>query len=131
MNAWTELKEQRKELSDQIADIDQEIDEIQDALIEYGEKNDTAVICGDEYEATIRYSENSKFPTKSTDLENHAKLEQLLKNSPFWELVCRMDRNALNSLWKHPEMLDPELQSILKRFVQVEKCVRVGIRNRH
>ncbi len=98
VNTWTKLKAQRDELNEQIAELDEEIYELQDALIEYAEENDASVICGDEHKATIRYTEKAKFPTKSKDQEDHAKMERLLQESPFWDIVSSLDRHALISI---------------------------------
>lgn len=130
VNTWSQLKEQRDELNIQIAEVDEEIYELQDALIEYAEKEDAEIVCGDEHEATIRYSEKIKFPTKSKDLEDHTKMERVLQESPFWDTVSSLDRHALTALWKHPETLDPKLRRILKKYVQIEEDVRVGLRTR-
>ncbi len=130
VNAWTELKEQRSELEAQVAELDEEIANIQDALIDYAEKEDAEIVCGDEHEATIRYIEKIKFPTKSKNLEEHTKMERQLQETPFWDMVSGLDRHALTTLWKHPESLDPKLRRILKKFALVEQETKVGIRGK-
>ena len=130
VNTWSKLKVQRDELNDQIAELDDEINDIQDALIEYAEREDVEIISGNEHEATVRYSEKTKFPTKSKDLEDYTKMERQLQESPFWDMVSGLDRHTLTTLWKHPETLDPKLRRLLKKFALVEHETKVGIRRK-
>lgn len=130
VNTWSKLKAQRDSLNDQIAELDSEIAEIQDALIEYAEREDIEIISGDEYEATVRYSEKTRFPTKSNDIEDYTNMERRLQESPYWDMVSGLDRYALATLWKQPEALDPKLRRILKKFALIEQKTKVSIRGK-
>jgi putative RecB family exonuclease len=130
VNRWTELKAAKADLTEQVGEIDDEIGELQEALIEYAESEGVSVIVGDEHESTIRHAEKVMFPRKTMELEDHAKLEQKLLESPFWEMVSSMDASLLRTLWNHPETLDPKLRRLLKKFVWIEDEVKTGLRQR-
>ncbi|PCI11659.1 hypothetical protein COB72_00475 [bacterium] len=134
VNALAELKAKKDELKGvftlQTNEIDDEIEQIQEALLEYATGEGMSVVQGDELEVTIRTSEKAVFPRKTSQLEQYTKFENLLQESPFWDMVSSLDASALRTLWKQPDTLNPELCQILGAFVQVEEETKMGIRGK-
>lgn len=130
VNRWAELKDEKAELKVQADEIEAEIEEIKEAMIEYAEREGLEVVVGDEYESTIKQTEKIMFPRKSSELEEHAQLEQKLIESDFWDNVSSMDTGRLKTYWKNPEAMDPKLKRLLKKYVWTEEEFKIGIRKR-
>ena len=78
--------------------IDDEIDYVRDALVDYCRKNDMAAVEGSDCVARVSRSAAVKYPRAGDD--ERKKLDAFLHKSNLWDRVSCLDAHALNRLMK-------------------------------
>jgi RecB family exonuclease len=101
VNKYAELKAEAKR-------IDEEMDRVKEALVDYSRNNDVEVIKGNNYRVSVTFSEKLKFPGKRD--EGREELETVIKDAGKWEEVSTLDTHALQDVvgegtWKQ-DLLD-------------------------
>ncbi len=119
VNRYAELKEKKKKFVDE---IDTELDEIEEALFSFAEKENVDVVFGSKNKVRIKETETVRFPSKSS--KEREKLEKLLKENGIWEDVDQLDTSALNKLLAD-EKIDKKLVGEINKFLKLEKSKRV------
>ena len=89
-------------LKDEAKNIDQEIEKVKEAILDYARREEVEVIKGSDYKARIRFDERLKFPGKR-DTERK-EMEDIIKQADKWAEVSQLDTASLtrvveNSLW--------------------------------
>jgi len=89
VNKYAELKAEARR-------IDEEIDRVKEALVNYSKTNDAEVIKGNSYKVSVTFSEKLKFPGKND--EGRHELEDLIKDAGKWDEVSTLDTTALKNV---------------------------------
>jgi putative RecB family exonuclease len=124
VNRLAELSEKKKKLS---AEIRSEMEELEQALIAYADKNQVEVIVGSDKEATIWRKTSYKFPPKND--ERREELEQLIKKAGTWEEVSDLSMHDLEEKVEEAQWPE-ELVKTIKGFQKEEKQVFVKLRKK-
>ena len=132
VNLWAEQDERRKELQQQLAAIEAEIDEIKAALLEYADRHDLEVVTGEDREATVKHTEKAAFPRRSESAETDEAqaLDAQLRASQWWGEVSSVDRFALERLWKQRAGVAADLRALLEEFARPVEQVDVRLRRK-
>lgn len=106
------------------SEIDDEIDYVRDALVEYCRKNDMAAVEGDGCVAKVSRSAVVKYP-RAGDAERK-KLEAFLRKSKLWDRVSCLDAHALNRLMKET-LVDRSVLEKIRSFGSEEVNYKVSL----
>ena len=99
-----------------------ELDKLEEALINFSEKEGVDVVFGSKSKVRIKETEQNKFPTKHS--KERKRLTQLLKDNGKWDEVVQLDTSALNKIIQEKQW-DSELLDILDKYVNLEKSKRL------
>ena len=127
---WTALDAQRRELKSQVEALESEIEQVQEALAAFAQREGAEVVAGSEREATVRTSETVLFPRKTVEPDEAEALEQQLRASRWWIEASAVDRAALVRLWERRASLDADLRALLEEFARTETKVDVRLRKK-
>ncbi|MEA3342971.1 MAG: hypothetical protein U9Q92_02295, partial [archaeon] len=117
VNRYALLKKSR-------SDIDDEIDYLRDALVEYCRKNEMAAVEGDGCVAKVSRSAVVKYPRAGD--EERGKLEEFLRKSKLWDRVSCLDAHALNRLMKET-LVDRSVLEKIRSFGTEEVNYKVSL----
>jgi len=112
VNEYRDLTEQRKM-------IQNEIEQVKEAIVKYAKENELEVIRGSDRKLRVKIKEEVGVPTKTSNPEQYSQLEQLLRESPYWKDNSKLDATALIKHLKQGEV-DKDLQEKIKQLL-VEK----------
>ena len=89
-------------LRDEAKKVDQEIEKVREAILDYARKEEVEVIKGSDYKARVRFDERLKFPGKRDT--GRKEMEDIIKQVGKWAEVSQLDTTSLahiveNSLW--------------------------------
>lgn len=129
VNKYAELNEKKKELKNEIAQIENLQEQLTVAMFDYGEKNNVKVLVGSGYEAELKQSKKENFPTKGEHPELREELEKLLKDLPVWKEVSDLAPSKLKKLLDENK-LDNNLAKKIKEFIIDEEEKKVSLRKR-
>ncbi len=108
VNKYSALYYKRKEFLDK---IDEELEELKEAIFEFAKKEGIEKIAGSNYVAKVSMDEKAKWPGKSE--EGRDDLENIIKKAELWDEVSTLDTFALSkAVQDWPE----DLIKKLKRF---------------
>jgi putative RecB family exonuclease len=117
-------------LKEQIAELEAEQEEVDEALLAYAKREKVKVIVGSTHEARIAEREQIILPRKTQEPERFDKLDRLLRRNKCWPKISAMDMPTLRRIWKG-ELDDPgQIRKLLKPFVTEEKVTTVRFRAR-
>jgi putative RecB family exonuclease len=108
VNKYAELKQKASE-------IDQDIEHVREALIDYARRENVSVIAGSDQKVRIRSDMKLKFPGKN-DPERDA-LDNTIIQAGKWSDVSQLDTNALTRIIEH-ESWD---KTLIDRVIQYGK----------
>jgi len=115
VNKYAELKEQASE-------IDEEMEKVKEALIDYARKEQVELIKGSDRRVRVRFDEKLKFPGKSE--AERQDLDKAIKAAGKWLEVSQLDATALTrvieqSLW------DKDLIGEVMKYGSIEETSSV------
>ena len=119
VNRYAELKQKQKQVN---LDLYAEIDKLEEAIIDFAEKEGVDVVFGSKNKVRIKESEQSKFPNKHS--KERERLEQVLKEHGKWEEVMQLDTAALNKIIQEKQW-DSKLLDVLSEYVKLERNKRL------
>jgi len=119
VDRYVELTQKKKQVT---LDLYAELEKLEEALINFGEKESVDVVFGSKNKVKIKESDRYKFPSKHS--KERERLIQLLKDSGKWDDVVQLDTSALNKII-HEKQWDSELLNILEEYVKLEKSKRL------
>jgi putative RecB family exonuclease len=70
--------------------VEQEIKQIEDAIFKYAEKNQLEVLSGGSHLVCLKKNNDFDFPRKSAEPEEYQKLDELLRNTEYWDGVSEL-----------------------------------------
>jgi putative RecB family exonuclease len=126
---YASLELRKKQLREQIKQLEREQDGLGEELAKFAEAWGLQVVAGSEGEVAVSEKEDYKFPTKTHDLEKLEELEALLKDTPLWKDVSRLDGHLLMEGYKKKKWAGALLElveSAIGRYVRriKEKTLR-------
>jgi len=119
VNRYAELKQKQKQIT---LDLYAELEKLEEALINFAEKENVDVVFGSKNKVKIKEIEQNKFPSKHS--KERERLVQLLKEHGRWDDVVQLDTSALNKIIQEKQW-DSELLDILDEYVKLEKSKRL------
>lgn len=128
VNQLAELDRRRKKLLGQVGPIEEEMDAIKDAIIQYAKKRKLQRLFGDDRQATISHKVEWSVPTKSGEPDEYEKMVAVLRKSKFWPELTELSGAKLKNLLDAPE--GRALQTKLAALIEREEKWRVSLRTK-
>ena len=119
VNRYAELKQKQKQIT---LDLYAEIEKLEEAIIDFAEKEGVDVVFGSKNKVRIKEYEQNKFPAKHS--KEREKLKQLLQEHRKWDEVVQLDTSSLNKIIQE-NLWDSKMINILKNYIKLEKSKRL------
>ena len=119
VNRYAELKKKKTEMT---KSLDEEIYNVEEALIEFAKNECVDVVFGSHKKVSIKEYGRYKFPSKHS--KERERLVQLLKDHQKWDDVVQLDTAALNKIIQEKQW-DGELLDVLEEYVKLEQSKRL------
>ena len=119
VNRYAELKQKQKQIT---LDLYAELEKLEEALVQFAEKESVDVVFGSKNKVRIKDSERYSFPSKHS--KERERLIQLLKKHGKWDDVMQLDTAALNKIIQGKQW-DRELLDVLEEYVKLERSKRL------
>jgi putative RecB family exonuclease len=116
--------ELRKKKTEMTKSLDEEIDKVEEALIEFAQNEGVDVVFGSHEKVSIKEYERFKFPSKHS--AKRKELIEILKKYGKWEEVDQLDTSALNKIIQEKRWTEDVLD-ILKEYVELDKSKRLYV----
>ena len=125
VNEFAKLDDKKKSYEVKIKEIDEELEEIKEAVIQYAENIGVEVVIGSDHKLKIGFSEKIKVPGKGT--RERESLIELLSQLNRLEEVSALDAAELKKVIKE-EKWDSAILEEIKKLVEIEivKSVRLS-----
>lgn len=107
--------------------IEEEMEKVKEAILEYAKKHNVETLHGDSHLVVIKKTEQSLFPTKSGDLEGYNKLEGLLISTKYWKDVSSINSTKLNQALESGA-IDEEIKNKILEIAPIQEDVSISIR---
>ena len=124
VNTYAQLDFQKKEYNEKIKEIENELDEIKEAVIKYAASEGLEVIVGSDKQLKITEKQKVSFPAKNS--EPRKTLEEILKQLNKFEEVSTLDTFALERIIKEKDW-DKEILEMIKGFYNLEIMISVSL----
>jgi putative RecB family exonuclease len=118
VNQYAELSEKKNQM---LEEIENELEKIKEALIQYAEKEGVETIQGVNHKMKVKAKQILKFPTK--DDTRRMDLEKTIKKSGQWEHFSELSLSSLGEAFQNKELAGDLLEKIQK-FTELEKTYR-------
>lgn len=119
ISKFAELRNRKQQL---INKLDRELAELEEAIIQYAQKEDVEVIKGIDHKLRVKTEEKAKVPPKGDPARD--KLERLIKESDKWMEVSDLNLSTLSKVVKDRSW-DENLLAKLKEYAVLEKRYRI------
>jgi len=130
-NKYIELAEKKSVINRQtkteIMAIQEEMEKVEEAVLNYAEKHEIEALQGSEMQIVINREKGYIFPTKSSDLEKYEELENLLKETKYWEPASSINGTKLEQLLEE-DAIDKKLKKKILALMPLEESVSISIR---
>lgn len=107
--------------------IEEEMANIEEAMLEYSKKNGVDTLYGEDLLVAINKSKNYSFPTKSGDLENFEKLEKLLKGTKYWDNASVFNATRIKQMLEE-DVFDEKIKREIIKLASLEENIRFSVR---
>ncbi|MDG6218898.1 MAG: PD-(D/E)XK nuclease family protein [Candidatus Thermoplasmatota archaeon] len=118
VNRYAELKKKKSQMNHELSS---EMEQIEEALAHFAEKEQVDVIFGSDKRVRITKYERFSFPSKNS--KNRKQLVNVLKEQGKWEEVNQLDTAALNKIILKKEW-DEDILSMLEEYTSLETSKR-------
>jgi putative RecB family exonuclease len=105
VNKYAQLKDEAKKIED-------EMEEVKEALLDYAARECVEVIKGSDCKATVRLDEKLKFPRKS-DAER-SEIDSIIKGAGKWNEVSELDTTALGRILEEGSWSQELINQVMK-----------------
>jgi putative RecB family exonuclease len=115
VDRYVALKEKAKQTEKQ---TEEELEKLEQAILDYAEKNAVTVVVGTEKKVRIQEKETISLPTKSSDPTAYSTVVELLRQAGQWDKVSSFDGRAAVSALDAGELPEPvagQLMAYLKK----------------
>lgn len=96
VKAYEKLKEQKREYEAKAAEIDEELEKVEEAVIKYAEKQKIDTLYGDTHKLSVKTKDKVSFPPKNT--EEREELNQAIHSLGKWNEVSTLDTSQLSKI---------------------------------
>jgi hypothetical protein len=127
VTAYTKLDDEKKELKEKIAHIEQEQEKIAEAAIELAEREDIRVIDGPDKRLVITLKEELGAPTRKDDQEKWTGLRQFLIENDKYTDVSTVNNSMLNAKLKS---WPRDVVDRIRNFLIKKKIRKVDLKNK-
>jgi hypothetical protein len=103
-------------------DLYAEIEKVEEAIIDFAEKNGHDVIFGSNNQVKIKTTTRYACPSKHS--KEREELEKLLREHGKWDEVAQLDTAAINKIIQE-NTWDDEILDVLKEYVKLEESKRL------
>lgn len=128
VNQLADLDRRRKKLMGQAGALEEEMEAVKEAIIQYARKRKLERLFGADRQATITHKVEWRVPTKSGQPDEYEKMVALLRKSPLWPGLTELSGAKLRELLDAPE--GRALQTKLAELVEREEKWRVSLRKK-
>lgn len=128
VNQLIDLERRRKELKGQTTVLEDEMDVLKEAIIQYAKNHNIERLFSADHQATISHKVDWTIPGKSSQPDAYEKMVAILRNSSFWPDLTDFSGAKLKELLNTPEGL--ALQSKLAELIEREEKWRVSLRKK-
>jgi len=128
VDRWAKLESQRQELRGEQGDLEEQIDEVRQAIIDVAKREGLELVAGREKEVVIKQVDKVMFPRKGEEPEQAAELEAALRATKWWKDLSTLSAAQLKTAWEDGGEAD--LLKLLKRFVWTEQESTARLRDR-
>lgn len=128
VTAYSDLEDEKKELKEKIAGIEQEQEKIRDAAIEFAERKGIRVIDGPDKQLVVTLKEELGAPTRKDDQEKWAGLRLFLIENDKYTDVSTVNNSMLNKTLKS---WPSEVVDRVKDFLVKKKIRKVDLKNKN
>ena len=104
--------------------------QIEEAILDYADKNELEVVVGSEHQAIIQEKTEVTLPTKGDEPDRFAELEKQLRACADWPEASAPDMHKLKRIAKGEETASEEIQSVVEPLVDRKTVRKVGFRKR-
>jgi len=119
VNKYAELKAKQKQVK---LDLYAKIEKIEEAIIDFAEKNEHNIIFGSNNQVKIKTTTRYACPSKHS--KDREELEKLLREQGKWDDVVQLDTTAINKIIQEKKW-DDEILDVLKEYVKLEESKRL------
>jgi len=132
-NKYIELSERKsiinKKAKTEVESLQNEMEKVEEAILKYAEKHKIETVQGSEMQVIINKNKDYVFPTKSSDLERYEELENLLKETKYWDSVSSINSYKIEQLLAENK-IDEKLKKKIIALAPVEEVVKISIRKK-
>ena len=130
VNRHSEFAAKIREASGQVDALKEEQAQIEEAILDYADKNELEVDVGSQHQAIIQEKTEVNLPTKGEEPDRFDELEAKLRGSAEWPEVSIPDMHRLKRIAKGDESASDEIKAIVEPFQHQETIRKVGFRKR-
>lgn len=112
------------ELREQASDIQEELDKVKEAIIDYAKREQVELIKGSTHKARVKVEEKLKFPGKAEAARHE--LEEEIKAAGKWLEVSQLDMSALADVVEN-ELWSQELVEEVSKYRSLEEASSVYV----
>jgi hypothetical protein len=124
---YAELEKEKKELREKIVEIEAEQAKVEEAAIDYAEKEKIRVIDGPNHQLIVTIKEEISAPTRKEDEEKWQELRDFLVQEKRFIEVSTINNNMLNSrIRSWPK----EFYEKIKKFLIKREIKKVDLKNK-
>jgi putative RecB family exonuclease len=124
VNKFTKLATEKKSYQAKIKELEEKLEQIKEAVIQYASQLGVAVVTGSDHQLKIRSSEKIIIPDKGTKEREY--LIELLKQLNKLEEVLTFDTTELKKAIKE-EKWEPGILEEIKKLVEIEIVKSVSL----
>lgn len=118
------------ELKGEIAGLDEQRDEIVEALLAFGEREGVTTVVGSSREARVTELVQIVLPRKTAEPKEYAELDRCLRAGEAWHAVSSLDAHALRHIWKGDSDDPGDVRKTIEPFVMEHPTRQVRFRQR-
>jgi putative RecB family exonuclease len=123
-----DLDRHRKKLIGQAGALEEEMDAVKEAILQYARKRKLLRLFGADRQASISHKAEWRIPTKSSEPDEYEKMVTLLRKSSLWQQLTDFSGAKLRELLDGPE--GRALQTKLAALIEREEKWRVSLRKK-
>lgn len=132
-NEYVELAEKKSEINKtartQSVLIQEEIQQVKEAILRYAKKHSVEALQGSEMQVAINQKRGYAFPTKSSDTEKYEALENLLISTKYWKKISSVNATKLGQMLED-DAIETELKRKIIELASLEEDISLSIRKK-
>lgn len=130
-NKYIELAKHKSEINKragtEVVAIEGEMEKVREAILKYAEGHKIQVLYTNDSMVVINKTKDYSFPTRSADLKRYNELENLLKETKYWNEISSISATKLEQLLES-NSFDAKLKSEIIRLAPLEEGTSISIK---